>query len=69
MDAMYLFKFNYSLIVGKYLELPLCFLPGWVVRSLVLEPMCLATVGSVEASYLAMEKGWAINLSGGYHHA
>ena len=31
--------------------------------------MCLATYGSVQASYLAMNKGWAINLSGGYHHA
>jgi histone deacetylase 11 len=31
--------------------------------------MTLGTVGSVEASYLAMQKGWAINLSGGFHHA
>ena len=34
-----------------------------------MEAMCLGTVGSVEAAYLAMEKGWAINLSGGFHHA
>ena len=31
--------------------------------------MCLGSVGSVEAAYLAMNKGWAINLSGGFHHA
>ena len=31
--------------------------------------MCLGTVGSVESAYLAMENGWAINLSGGFHHA
>ena len=31
--------------------------------------MSLGSVGSVEAAYLAMEKGWSINLSGGFHHA
>ena len=31
--------------------------------------MSLGTVGSVEAAYLAVNKGWAINLSGGFHHA
>jgi histone deacetylase 11 len=31
--------------------------------------MSLGTVGSVESSFLAMQKGWAINLSGGFHHA
>ena len=31
--------------------------------------MTLGTVGSVESSFLAIQKGWAINLSGGFHHA
>lgn len=31
--------------------------------------MLLGTKGSVDAAFLAMHKGWAINLSGGYHHA
>ena len=31
--------------------------------------MLYGSVGSVEAAYIAMEKGWAINLSGGFHHA
>ncbi len=34
-----------------------------------LEPMQRATQGSVDASCIAMQKGWAINLAGGYHHA
>jgi histone deacetylase 11 len=34
-----------------------------------MEPMCLGSAGSVDAAYLAMNKGWAINLSGGFHHA
>jgi len=65
----YILSFNYAIFVSKYVELPLCFLPGWFIRSQVLEPMCLGSKGSVEASYLAMNKGWAINLSGGFHHA
>jgi histone deacetylase 11 len=31
--------------------------------------MLLATQGSIEAGCLALEHNWAINLSGGYHHA
>jgi histone deacetylase 11 len=31
--------------------------------------MLLGSRGSVDAACLAMEKGWAINLSGGFHHA
>jgi histone deacetylase 11 len=31
--------------------------------------MSLGTYGSVMAAYLAMCKGWGINLSGGFHHA
>ena len=69
MTKKYLLKLNFSIPITSYVELPLCFLPGWFLRSQLLEPMCLATVGSVESAYLAMNKGWAINLSGGYHHA
>lgn len=31
--------------------------------------MSLGTVGSVEAAYMAINKGWSINLQGGFHHA
>lgn len=31
--------------------------------------MCLGTKGSVDAAFLAINQGWAINLSGGFHHA
>ena len=69
MSWSYLFKLNYSAMVSKYVELPLCFLPGWFMRSQLLEPMLLGSKGSVDAACIAMEKGWAINLSGGFHHA
>jgi len=31
--------------------------------------MLRATAGSLDCACLAIERGWAINLSGGYHHA
>jgi histone deacetylase 11 len=69
MTPWYMFTHNYSIAVSKYVELPVCFLPAWLLRSQVLEPMILATKGSVEAAYMAVDQGWAINLAGGYHHA
>lgn len=50
-------------------ELPLFFLPAWTLRMRLLDPMMRATRGSVDAACIARHKGWAINLSGGYHHA
>ena len=44
-------------------------MPAWLLRMRVLNPMLRATQGSVDASCIAMRKGWAINLAGGYHHA
>eukprot|EP00828_Plagiopyla_frontata_P002748 TRINITY_DN10567_c0_g2_i1.p1 TRINITY_DN10567_c0_g2~~TRINITY_DN10567_c0_g2_i1.p1 ORF type:complete len:187 (+),score=35.31 TRINITY_DN10567_c0_g2_i1:87-647(+) len=31
--------------------------------------MLLATQGTIDGGCIALEKGWAINLAGGYHHA
>jgi len=42
--------------------------PYVIVRSRVLEPMLYATSGSILAGKYAMDRGWAINLGGGYHH-
>ena len=33
MTKTYLLKHNYALPVTSYIELPLCFLPGWFLRS------------------------------------
>ncbi len=51
-------------------EVPLLrFLPNFIIRKKALKPMRLATGGTIKATELAGEHGWAINLSGGYHHA
>lgn len=33
MSFWYLYTLNYSVFVSRYIELPLCFLPGWFLRS------------------------------------
>ena len=48
---------------------PLRLLPNFLTRKYALQPMQLATGGTIKATELALQKGWAINLSGGYHHA
>lgn len=66
----YLESLNSSSTVATYLELGIVsWLPSSTVRKRVLNPMKLATGGTVMAGVIALEKGWAINLSGGYHHA
>jgi len=69
MSKWYLLKLHYSPFICSCLEVPLFFLPAWFLRSRVLDPMMRATQGSVDAACMAMKHQWAINLSGGYHHA
>jgi histone deacetylase 11 len=52
------------------LEVPgICCLPTVCLRKKILDPMLLATGGTILAAELAIKHKWAINLSGGYHHA
>jgi len=68
-SKMYLLKLCYSLIISRIVEIPLVFLPASLLRWRLLEPMGLATQGTIDGGMMALEKSWAINLSGGYHHA
>lgn len=43
--------------------------PGFVLDAKLLKPMRYATGGTIMGVELALKYGWAINLSGGYHHA
>lgn len=65
----YLARLNYSLILTRIVEIPLCVIPACLLRWRILEPMGMATQGTVDAGLLALMKGWAINLGGGFHHA
>ncbi|KAI7842582.1 hypothetical protein COHA_003686 [Chlorella ohadii] len=67
----YLNKLNSSsLKVAMVTELaPLAFLPTFLLRRKVLQPMATMAGGTMLAAALAMQHGWAINLGGGFHHA
>ncbi len=47
----------------------LLFVPHFLLRNKLLYPMRLGTQGTIEGIEIAFNHGWAINLSGGYHHA
>lgn len=66
----YLQSLRNSETLAGILEVPtLRRLPPWFTDWRVLRPMRLATGGTVLACRLAMERGVAINLGGGFHHA
>lgn len=48
---------------------PLRYIPNFLLQRVLLNPMRYATAGTVLGAELALEYKWAINLSGGYHHA
>ena len=49
--------------------MPLFFIPAGLFRWKLLNPMLRATQGTVDACLFALNNGWCINMSGGYHHA
>ncbi|XP_069500081.1 histone deacetylase 11 isoform X2 [Ambystoma mexicanum] len=65
----YLNKLKWSCVVASITEIPplLC-LPNCVVQRKVLKPLRTQTGGTIMAGKLAMERGWAINVGGGFHH-
>jgi len=57
-------------VLARMLEIPLVRrLPAWLMDWRVLRPMRYATGGTILACRLALEKGIAVNLGGGFHHA
>lgn len=69
----YLLSLSFALCVSKMVEVPVCCVPAPLLRMRVLTPMLYATHGSLGKSYsvaacISLVHGWAVNLSGGYHH-
>ena len=66
----YLESLKDSSTVARIAEVEiLALLPNSVLQNGLLKPMRYATAGTLMGSDLALKHGWAINLSGGYHHA
>jgi histone deacetylase 11 len=66
----YLRRLTQSRHIAEALELAsLAWVPSGILDRHILQPMRLATMGTVIAAQAALEHGIGINLSGGYHHA
>ncbi|KAK2178475.1 hypothetical protein NP493_542g01037 [Ridgeia piscesae] len=60
---------KWSIKVAGITEVPpVALLPNFIVQWRVLRPFRFHTGGTVLAAKLALERGWAINLGGGFHH-
>ncbi|GAB1291074.1 Histone deacetylase 11 [Apodemus speciosus] len=59
----------WSFVVATITEIPpVIFLPNFLVQRKVLRPLRTQTGGTIMAGKLAVERGWAINVGGGFHH-
>ena len=66
----YLSQLSLSQYLADILELPqLAMVPAPNIDKYILNSFYMATGGTVLGCQLALRNGWAINLSGGYHHA
>ncbi|KAG6483263.1 hypothetical protein ZIOFF_059905 [Zingiber officinale] len=65
----YLSSLKSSLTVATITELaPVAMLPNCILQKKVLHPFRMQVGGSIVAAKLAKERGWAINIGGGFHH-
>ncbi|XP_060036324.1 histone deacetylase 11 isoform X4 [Erinaceus europaeus] len=65
----YLNELKWSFAVATITEIPpVIFLPNFLVQRKVLRPLRTQTGGTIMAGKLAIERGWAINVGGGFHH-
>ncbi|KAF5285340.1 hypothetical protein FQA39_LY04439 [Lamprigera yunnana] len=65
----YIKSLSCSFNVARIAEVPLLlFVPNCLIQRGYLKPMRYQTGGSILAGKLATERGWAINIGGGFHH-
>uniref|UniRef100_A0A0N4U4Q8 Histone deacetylase 11 n=1 Tax=Dracunculus medinensis TaxID=318479 RepID=A0A0N4U4Q8_DRAME len=68
--ACYLNSLNCSFNVARCVEVFfVAFLPSCIVDRYLLRSFRYQTGGSIMAAKLALERNWAINVGGGFHHA
>ncbi|CAG2242022.1 HDAC11 [Mytilus edulis] len=66
----YLDNLTWSSVVARITEvLPVALVPNFILQKILLKPLRFQTGGTILAAKLAVEKGWAINIGGGFHHA
>jgi len=66
----YLKSLKRSAVIEEIVEIPFIkYVPNFILQKGIINPMKYATDGTVKGLKLAIKHSWAINLSGGYHHA
>ena len=66
----YLKTLKRSAVIEEIVEIPFIkYIPNFILKKGIINPMKYATDGTVKGLELAIKHSWAINLSGGYHHA
>ncbi len=69
-SVQYLSQLRSAEYLSEILDVPqLKMLADTIIENKVLRSFCMAAGGTVLGCQLALRNGWAINLSGGYHHA
>jgi len=69
-SANYLAQLRRPEVIAAAIELPaLARVPAWALRHWVLRPMRWAVRGTILAARSALQRGVALNLGGGFHHA
>ncbi|KAI6189036.1 Hist-deacetyl domain-containing protein [Aphelenchoides besseyi] len=69
-SASYLRSLNCSGVVARVVEIPfVACVPNCVVNRILLKPMRIQTGGTILAAHLALQRQFAINIGGGFHHA
>ncbi|MFH4981807.1 hypothetical protein AB6A40_008516 [Gnathostoma spinigerum] len=69
-SSAYLYSLTCPCVVARVVEVALvACLPSCIINRYVLRPFRYQTGGSILAARLALERNWAINLGGGFHHA
>ncbi|CAH2044453.1 unnamed protein product [Thlaspi arvense] len=65
----YLNSLKSSATVARIIEVPpVSIFPNFLVQQKVLNPFRKQVGGTILAAKLAIERGWAINIGGGFHH-
>ncbi|XP_045164224.2 histone deacetylase 11-like isoform X2 [Mercenaria mercenaria] len=60
---------EWSMTVAGITEVPpVALLPNFIVQRKVLRPFRYQTGGTILAAKLAIDRGWGINIGGGFHH-
>lgn len=66
----YLKSLRKSSVIAQIVETPILkYIPNVILYKGIIQPMEYAVKGTLMGMEIALRYGWAINLSGGYHHA